>query len=180
MKKGFTLIELMISIGVVGILATIAIPQYNHYVAKAQVTECIVALEYAKSVSLAEFAEKGVFPTTAELYALIPNNATNKLKETNYLNLITTDKSSSKKSFDINLRLKKERLNSQIANKHLTLRYTYANQQWTCLSEDILQANLPSACIGVDKLKELSDKQDKEDKEKSNNGNHYGQIKNGD
>ncbi len=175
MKKGFTLAELMISIGIVGILATIAIPQYHHYIAKAQVTEGVVALEYAKNIVMEYYAEQGVFPRTEQLQALT-NNTTTKLKDTNYLNLMTTDQSSDNKNFDINLRLKKEKLNSQIANKHLTFRYNYQNKQWYCLSEDITQANLPSACTGSDKLAELSSK---EDKDKSNNGNHYGQIKNG-
>jgi type IV pilus assembly protein PilA len=62
-QKGFTLIELMIVVAIIGILAAIAIPAYQDYTIRAKVTELINAAGVCKT-SVAEYYQAvGVFPS---------------------------------------------------------------------------------------------------------------------
>jgi len=61
-QKGFTLIELMIVVAIIGILAAIAIPQYNNYVARAQVAEAFTLLGPVKQALTLYHQETGNFP----------------------------------------------------------------------------------------------------------------------
>ena len=61
-QKGFTLIELMIVIAIIGILAAIAIPAYQNYTIRSQVTEGLSLADGWKT-SISEFyAQHGSFP----------------------------------------------------------------------------------------------------------------------
>ena len=63
-QKGFTLIELMIVVAIVGILAAVAIPAYQDYTIRAQVTEAMSLSSAAKAAVAETFANTGAFPTS--------------------------------------------------------------------------------------------------------------------
>jgi len=62
-QQGFTLIELMIVVAIIGILAAVAIPSYNDYTARAQVTEAVNLTGGLKTCIAEGISDKGKPPT---------------------------------------------------------------------------------------------------------------------
>lgn len=63
MQQGFTLIELMIVVAIIGILAAIAIPAYQDYTIRAQVSEGMNLAAAAKAAVAEDFLNEGAAPT---------------------------------------------------------------------------------------------------------------------
>ena len=69
-QKGFTLIELMIVVAIIAILAAIAIPAYQDYTIRAQVSEGMSLTDGAKTAMAEYYNNNGSFPTTNALAGL--------------------------------------------------------------------------------------------------------------
>lgn len=65
-QKGFTLIELMIVVAIIGILAAVALPAYQDYTARAKVSEAMLAVSGCKT-SVAEYLQtNNAFPASTD------------------------------------------------------------------------------------------------------------------
>src|SRR5210317_1747821 len=93
-QQGFTLIELMIVVAIIGILAAIAIPAYQDYTIRAQVSEGLNLSSGAKAAVTEYYMDRGSYPTDNVLAGLSTAASIDGkyvVSVTNALGLITVD-----------------------------------------------------------------------------------------
>jgi type IV pilus assembly protein PilA len=137
-QKGFTLIELMIVVAIIGILAAVAIPAYQDYIARAQVAEAVTLTSSGKT-PLAEFmGDKGIWPSTADIVMGSLNGK--------YVSNITLAGSTGTVgTIQVVATMKDSGVNSQILGSTLIL--TSADgRAWSCTSGTVSSKYRPAAC----------------------------------
>ena len=138
-QQGFTLIELMIVVAIIGILAAIAIPAYQDYTIRAQVSEGINLASGAKAAISEYFMDSGVLPTSNAEAGLeaAANISGNYASNVNVAagGVVTVTYSGAE-------------VNAQIAGQQLTLTPSTnaGSVQWTCLNTTLAAKHVPSAC----------------------------------
>ena len=144
LMKGFSLIELMIAIAIIGILASIAIPAYQDYAVRAKISEAINLASGAK-ISLAEhYMSEGRLPRDLNELGIgtiqthyVDGLSYRLLDDTGYIILTLSDQ-----------------VSKTLAQKKIMLSATIDDQamlQWQCRSADdngVDGRYLPSSCRG--------------------------------
>ena len=74
-QRGFTIIELMIAIAIIGVLAAIAIPAYQDYIKRARVSEGLTLATQVKDAATEYYMSNGTFPTSNAMCGLAPSTS---------------------------------------------------------------------------------------------------------
>ena len=141
LQKGFTLIELMIVVAIIGILAAVAIPAYQDYIARAQVSEA-VSLAAGGKTPLAEYmADKGQWPANAS--DVMGNQSGKHTSEIT----ISVGAGTTNAAATLEARIKNLGVNSAITGGVLSLSTNDAGKTWTCTTGANLGSKyVPSSC----------------------------------
>ncbi|WP_343682028.1 pilin [Acinetobacter baylyi] len=140
-QKGFTLIELMIVVAIIGILAAIAIPAYQNYIARSQMSEALTLASAQKGAVAEYYGDKGAWPTTNALAGI----ATAAQITGNYVDNVAIGNDGV-----ITATMKANGINSNIEGKTLKLTPTdkTGSISWACES-NAAQKYLPKTCNGT-------------------------------
>lgn len=147
LQKGFTLIELMIVVAIIGILAAIAIPAYQDYIARAQISEGVSLMSAGKTPLAEYFSDRGEWPpalsevvgtTTGKYVATLAYAAA-----PNPITALTVVMRTTMKSTGVNTR---------IQGRTFHMGTTNGGRNWTCAKTfaghngTIEDKHLPGAC----------------------------------
>ena len=141
LQKGFTFIELMIVVAIIGILAAVAIPAYQDYIARAQVSEAVSLSASAKTPLAEYFSDKGTWPLDA---SDVMGNQSGK-----YTSTVTFGSGAGQTttSITITARIKDAGVNTSITGGLLNIATSDGGKTWACTTATgLLSKYVPASC----------------------------------
>jgi type IV pilus assembly protein PilA len=142
---GFTLIELMIVVAIIGILAAIAMPAYQEYIARAQAAEAVQIMSGAKTPMTEYYSDNGFWPPTPSDVGI----TTGGVYVIDSAEFITAPGGTSP-IIAIRSTFRSDDISRYIRDKQLVIETQDAGRHWTCRPEvgpnGIDPRYLPSAC----------------------------------
>jgi type IV pilus assembly protein PilA len=136
--RGFTLIELMIVVAIIAILAAIALPAYQDYTIRSQVSEGSVLADGAKTAVTEFYTNRGRFPATNLSAGLAASGSI----QGNYVTSLATVTGVITATYG-------NKANSKISNSTLVFSsYSKGGGSiaWTCKSTTLAAKYLPTSC----------------------------------
>jgi type IV pilus assembly protein PilA len=138
LQKGFTLIELMIVVAIIGILAAVAIPAYQDYIARSQMSEAVSLLGSAKTATAEYMSDKGTAPASV---TEVVGNTSGK-----YVSAISLSSGATATAATFAAQMKSSGVNSSIQDRTVLLYTTDSGKTWTCTKGNVEAKYLPGAC----------------------------------
>ncbi len=133
-QQGFTLIELMIAVAIVGILAAVAIPQFQGYIARSQVSEAVTLLGALQAPVNEYFHVNGELPKIASLGSV--------RKSGKYVSTIKDIGTPG----TFQATFARGNTNSEIGNKTLVIQF-FSLSSPKCITDGTNKSTLPSALL---------------------------------
>ncbi len=133
LQQGFTLIELMIVVAIIGILAAVAIPAYSDYTARTQVSEAFILLGGMKTTLVENYTVNGSWDVNVISAVLLTGRYVSAITDPNptvYPNYATPGTTSIQAEF------KSSGVNPDIAGKKLHMYYNVVSGAWSCANGD--------------------------------------------
>jgi type IV pilus assembly protein PilA len=152
MQKGFTLIELMIVVAIIAILAAIAVPAYQNYLIRSQVSEGATLADGVQAAIAEFYSNKGTYPSTNASAGVASTPGSISGKYVVSVGIGTDGTGGVTTAGVINAKFSKtspQQANAKIDGKFLIMSpIASANGDihWSCTQSTVDQAYLPSSC----------------------------------